>query len=277
MLDGLNKHLRIGVSRTGIALLQTSGWMRSRATLLAECGMTAEQAASADWLAARLSGMIAEAKCVSQTVTVIVADDLVRMFMVNPPQNATRLQDCRAAAEMRFHTLYGDAVGGWQLEADWDAKRPFLACAIPCMLPAALRAAASERRLALVEIAPRFIAAWNRWHASLRPDKWFGAVHDGMLTLGVMDGRHLCAVRSTPIPAGSWDNGAWLPEHLAREALRLNLAAPKGMQLCGDIPGQWATQAFGTVTCERLDAAERKGNGVLPSALETLARTGVHQ
>lgn len=277
MLDRLNKNLRIGVSHTGIALLQTSGWMRSRVKLLSERGMTAEQAASADWLAARLSSMIAEAKCISQTVTVIVADDLVRMFMVNPPQNATRLQDCRAAAEMRFHALYGDALAGWQLEADWNAKRPFLACAIPCALPAALRAAISERRLALVEIVPRFIAAWNRWHAVLRPDKWFGAVYDGMLTLGVMDGQRLRAVRSMPLPAGGWDNGAWLSEHLAREALRLNLVAPKGMQLCGDIPGQWATQTFGALVCERLDAAERKGNGVLPSALEALARTGVRQ
>lgn len=277
MLDGLNKNLRIGVSSTGIALLQTSGWMRLRVTLLSESGMTAEQASTSDWLAARLGSMIAEAKCVSQTATVILADDLVRMFIVTPPQNAAHLQDCRAAAEMRFQALYGDSIADWQLEADWNAKRPFLACAIPCALLAALRTAASKRRLALIEIVPRFIAAWNRWHSTLRADKWFGVAYGDMLTLGVMDGQHLCAVRPTPVPAGGWDNGAWLSEHLAREALRLNLPAPKGIQLCGDLPGRWATHAFGTLTCERLDAAERMGDRILPSTLEALARTGVRQ
>lgn len=274
MLERFGKSLRIGVSRTGIALVEASRWSRPRATLLVESRPTPEASANADGMAGRLRGVLAEAKCGNRSATIILDDDLVRFFMVAAPQNATRIQDCQAAAEMRFHALYGNSSEEWQLAADWNARHPFLVCAIPRALLTALRTAAGEYRLQVVAIVPQFVAAWNRWRPALRSDSWFGVVHDGMLTLGVAHAGRLCAVRRMRLPGGGGDEAGWLAGQLSREALRQNIPAPARVQLCGRMPGQWTIHESDTLTCERLDAEEHAEDVPL-SALAALARTGM--
>jgi hypothetical protein len=97
---------------------------------------------------------------------------------------------------------------------------------------------------------------WNRWHRSLQANAWFGVVQHDSLTLAAVDQQRLHAVRTTAVPSGAWQEKQWLPEHLSREALRLNLTAPSHLQLCGSLPGQWVTQTMGTLTCTRFDAAQ---------------------
>ncbi|MDC6127613.1 Lrp/AsnC family transcriptional regulator, partial [Burkholderia gladioli] len=58
------------------------------------------------------------------------ADELARYFIVTPADNSRRLQDLRAAAEVRLQMLYGDDPVRWQILADWQAAEPFLACAV---------------------------------------------------------------------------------------------------------------------------------------------------
>lgn len=265
---GFGTALRIGLSRTGIALLRTSGWMRTRVDLLSDIALPEGEFVSPDRLAAGLSGLIAESKCSNLPATVILADELVRLFMVTPPRNATCLQDCRTAAEMRFRSLYGESAADWQLQADWDVGQPFLACALPNPLLDVLRQVANAHRLTLVEIVPQFIGAWNGWHKSLSGASWFGVAHENLLTLGVISERRLSAIRSTSVPADGWQDQHWLPEHLGREALRLNLTVPQQLQVCGQVPGQWTSQAIGSVTCVRLDGASA-------SVRTTLAHSGV--
>lgn len=274
MLDVFNKRLHIGISRDSMALLQASGWRRSRVTLLSQARLTAEHTATADRMAGQLGDMIAQARCANRAASIVLADDWVRLFMVTPPQNATRLQDCRAAAHMRFQALYGESPGDWQLEADWDVRRPFLACAMPRALLQALNTAASAHHVALIEVMPHFVAAWNRWHSVLKPDSWFGTACDNTLTLGVLNAQSLDAVRCATVPHDAWHGGQWLPEHVAREALRLHLPVPQRIQLCGSIPAHWTAQEIGSLTCERLDAALYVADLPQPASM-ALAQTGV--
>jgi hypothetical protein len=254
MLDRLHHSLRIGLTRTGIMLLQTSGLLRRQTALLASAALPEGARAEPERLGAQLQGMLVAARFSRLPTTIILSDDWVRFLMVAPPRNAGSLQDCRAAAEMRFLALYGESASGWQLEADWSARQAFLVCAIPRPLIDVLKQTALQNRLPLVSITSQFIAAWNFWHRKLQTDAWFGVVHGDLLTLAAIDRKRLCAVRSISVPADAWAGKQWLPEHLSREALRLNLPAPSRIQLCGDLPGQWLTRTMGALACTRLDA-----------------------
>lgn len=277
MPDRFKKSLRIGISREGVALLQTSGWIRPRLTFLSETRFATGQSLQVDSFVAPLGSMIANADCSDRLATVVVADEMTRLFMVTPPKNAAVLQDCKAAVEMRFQELFGELSATWRLDADWDARRPFIACAMPDLLLNALQEIAVACRLRLLEVVPQFVAAWNRWHSLFASDDWFGVAHEGRLMLAAMDKQRLCAVRSISLPCGCWHEERWLPEQVAREALRLNLPTPVRIRLCGDVPGDWATHAYGPITCVRLDAECYVAAGVTPSSLVSLAKTGACQ
>jgi hypothetical protein len=215
--------------------------------------------------------------CEGLPAEIIVADEWVRMFMVTPPKNCSRIEDCRAAANMRFQSLYGEGVSDWHLEADWDPQYPFLACALPQPLRSALLQVATEHRLTLTSVLPHFIATWNRWHRQLTATSWFGMVHDNTLTLGIVDQQRLCGVRTVSMPDHAWNDPQWLPDYVQREALRLNVSTITSLQLGGAVPGQWATKTIGTLECTRLDGDAQTPSQASRSASLILAHSGLHQ
>lgn len=267
--------LRIGLSKNGIALIRISGWPQRQSQILFDEALPNQDSLTPAKIAVQLSHLIKEANCVGLQTEVMVSDEWMRIFIVTPPKNCSRIEDCRAAVNMRFQSLYGEGVGEWFIEADLNPKLPFLACAMPKSLHSALLQVASEYRLTLISILPHFIATWNHWHRKLDSTSWFGIVHDTTLTLGIVDQKRLCGVRMVPLPSDPWSDPQWLPEHVLREALRLNVPAASSLQLCGAMPGEWTTKSFGSLHCLRLDgdkqAAARKGD----SASLILANTGV--
>jgi hypothetical protein len=222
--------LRLGVARGGIALVKTSRWGRAP-DLVAAQALAPDALDSAagvqDALAALLDGAYA-----GWPLTIVLADDLARLWQVLPPRQATRLADLEAAAAMRFQALYGEPAAAWTIRAGWDPARPFLAAALPRALLGALEQGAALRQMPLLEIVPQFVAVMNRCAGALRPGAWFGVVHDEVLTLSAGP-----AVRAAALPEGA--GAAWLAEHLAREALRLNLPMPERVQLWGAVPESW--------------------------------------
>lgn len=245
--------LRLGVARGGLALVQTSRWGGTPLSLLAEAplapGALDTPAGIEDALAQVLGG------AAGWPLAIVLADELVRMWHVTPPRLSTRLADLEAAAALRFQLLYGEPAAHWSLCAGWDPVQPFLAAAMPRALLGALGQGAAAHQAPLVEIVPQFVAVLNRWRGALRPGAWFGLLHDDVLTLGARAGNALVAVRAAALPEGA--GAGWLAEHLAREALRLNLPAPERVQLWGSVPPGWL--AADAIACSRLGAAEPAG------------------
>jgi hypothetical protein len=222
--------LRLGVAGGAVALVKTSRW-GAPAALVAEQSYEGTGGLQ-DALAAVLDGGYA-----GWPVTIVLADELVRLWQVTPPRQTARLADLEAAAALRFQLLYGEPAANWIVRAGWDLDRPFLAAAMPRALLAALEQGAATHQLKLVEIVPQFVALLNRCAGALKPGAWFGTVHDKVLTLGACDGGAVVAVRPQALPEAA--SAGWLAEHLAREALRLNLAAPGRLQLWGSVPPAW--------------------------------------
>jgi len=241
--------LRIVLAPSGIALLRTHGWLRPHTELLAECELgTAESAA------ARLDELLNTEACKAQPARIVLADHWARHWMVTPPANAARLVDCEVAAQARFQALYGEPLGEWQMSADWQARAPFLASALPRALLAALIEVCDKHELLLLEIAPQFVASWNRWRSGLRSGHWFGVLQDQWLTLGLSTGRRLAELRSLQVPAEALADPHWLRLTVEREAMRLMQAAPRGVQLCGGVPAAWLRGASEDWTCSQIEA-----------------------
>ena len=251
MRSRIGQGLRLGVARGGFALLRTSRWRGAPATLLAEHALAPGAELGPDAVRQAMRALFDGAGLAGWPLSVVLADDLVRMWHVTPPAASTRLADLEAAAALRFQLLYGESAAAWQVSAGWDPDRPFLAAAIPRALLAALGDGAAAHKLPLVEAMPQFVAAFNRWSGAHRPGAWFGVVHDKVLTLGACEGGALAAVRAEAVPEGA--DASWLAAHLAREALRLNLPAPGRLQLCASVPPAWLESA--ALECSLLGAA----------------------
>lgn len=247
------KALRLGVARGGMALVQTSRWGGAPAALLAEHALAPGALDSADGVHAALAAVLDGAGRAGWPVSIVLADDLVRLWQVTPPANTTRLADLEAAAALRFQLLYGEPAADWMLSAAWDPVRPFMAAALPRALLGALGQGAGVHQLKTVEIVPQFVAVLNRFASVLRPGAWFGVVHDNVLTLGAGNGNAIAAVRAAALPDDA--DAGWLAAHLAREALRLNLPAPERLQLWGSVPPGW----LGSNGCSQLGAGAPAG------------------
>ncbi|HEU4851513.1 MAG TPA: hypothetical protein VFT37_05095 [Telluria sp.] len=235
--------LRVGVADGALALAVTSPMDEARLA-----GEAAFDASSPGALGPALQALLG-AEHARWPVSFVVADELVRMWQVSPPQGAARMADLQAAAALRFHGLYGQAPAEWAISASWDAVHPFLAAAMPRALVAALAQAADQQRMAVTGIEPHFVVAWNAWRSSLRAQAWFALVHGGVLTLGVPRGERLAAVRTAAVPAGAGFD--WLVRHIEREALLLDLPAPASLALCGAVPEPWL-QGGATLACTLL-------------------------
>jgi hypothetical protein len=266
--------LRIGLSRNSVAVVRTSGWPRRRSELLIERAL---DTMSHEEIVHCLRGALADVNCAGLTAIVVLADDWTRLFMVAPPLNAERLRDCHAAAALRFQSLYGDSALDWKIDADWDARHPFLACALSRPMLSALEQVGAECRLTLIGIVPQFIAAWNRWQRSVQDNAWYGTVHGDIVTLGVIGGRRLINVRRLMVPAQAHHDGAWWSEQMAREALRLALPLPARVHLYGSAPGRWFATGASALICARLGPISHAADAADESAAAALAYTGARR
>lgn len=259
--------LRIGVSRHALALVKTSRWSGAPLELVAEHRFEGAGEAGFEAIGAAVRKLLADANCAGWPATVVLADELARMWQVTPPPGSARLADLQGAAALRFQALYGEPAANWQMSAPWDAGAPFLAAAMPRHLLALLTHAATEQKVALIEIVPQFIAGWNRSAAQLKAGAWYGLVQQGVLTLGAVDNGALRAVRAAALPDGA--SLDWLAQHVAREALRLNLDAPARVQLAGEVPAAWNSSTGAALACSLLAPA-----ATLASPAGRLAATG---
>jgi hypothetical protein len=233
MRKRFGQFLRIGVAPGGVSLLRCSRWGRSAPEVVAEQAWAPDDGSYAA-LGLALRSLLAGQEVAGWPAAIVLADELVRLWQVTPPQLATRLADLEAATALRFHSLFGESPAAWHIAADWDATQPFFAAAMPRTLKAVLEQVAQEAKLTITGIEPHFIASWNRWRNALKAGAWFGVVQDKTMTLAAIDGGQLRAVRALPLPAAA--DHYWLSQMAQREALLFDLSPPQLIQLCGPVP-----------------------------------------
>lgn len=260
MRKSFGQSLCIEIAPHALRLVRVHRWRSAPATVLASHDLTtAAHPYDAAAIAAALRALLGEHGLQGWPTSFVLADELVRLWRVTPPQGAARHDDLEAAASLRFQALYGEAPSAWQVTADWRADAPFFAAAVPRALLAALLGVAEECRLAVVAIEPRFVSAWNRWRGALKSGAWFGVVEGGLLTLApVAQGTQddgVRALRMLALPAGAAEEQGWLTQAVQREALLLDLAPPTLLQLGGAVPARWLLPATAGAAAAMASAA----------------------
>lgn len=241
MRRGFGNQLRLGVSAHAVALVATNRFKREQLTVVAEqrCADPA-----LDTIGAAVASLLAAGDCAGWPLSVVVADELARLWQVTPPPGTSRMADLEAACAIRFQALYGEAPAAWRIAADYDPLAPFLAAALPRRLLALIEQAADSQRQVVLETVPQFVAGYNRWHRWIKPDGWYGLVQDGVLSLGAGG-----VVRAMAIPPGA--DAGWLAGQLEREALRLNVAEPAHLCASGQVPSSWSGALCTVLGAER--------------------------
>lgn len=253
MLERLRPSLQIGLSHDRVTVLRTVG-LRPVTTVLTDqiCAMDhLDESIIIAQLYSVLTASLHATTCARAPTTVVLADQWVRYFVVTPPQNIRALQDCKAAAAMRFQALFGQSCSHWQLRGDWHSRRPFLVCAIPMELQDMLLQLTATFKLTSASIEPHFVAVYNRRRRAMGAGQWLGVVDGRILTLGAVTGEYLMAVRVAYLSEDAATSD-WLIDHVTREALRLGLVAPVTLILAGDVPASWRALK-GPLTCRHVD------------------------
>ena len=233
--------MELGVATTGIAVATRRPWGIKANTLLASQEFTDEPGQ----LLSNLTTVLHDAAWKKKSIAVVLGDALVRLFMVNPPENARSPRDLQLAASLRFQALYGEAPEQWRVCAAWSAHRRFLACALPSDFQINLHAACAQHALLITALQPHFVAAWNFWRDQLQENTWFGVFHEDLLSVGIVTAAGLVDVRRLAVSAQARLDPGWPTEMLERESLRAGLALPSGIGCCGSIPPAWLEQVAG--------------------------------
>ena len=176
----------------------------------------------------QIARVIQEKNLTGCATTLVMSDELVRQWVVEPPQNVESLEDLKAAVSARFQALYGDSPASWQIEADWKVDSPFLASAISKNLAFALDGLAKKCQLQWRQIAPHSVMLFNRWRNVLPPHTWMVTFENGKLSLLVTNAhRSVSAYRHIQCEADHTASEQNFIKLLNREALRMNLPNPK--------------------------------------------------
>lgn len=172
-------------------------------------------------------------------------DSYARFWMVSPPTHATDFGDLKAAARLRFDTLFAP-VNEWRIEAEWQSDREFLACALPQNLLDNVAQALSptSRKIRLSRCIPFFLDCWNRAtdDKQCRPT-CFAVTADATTTISLIDEPSQCikAIFSLPLTADSDAAVQEIENRICAYCLQRDLTFPEDVFLTGQIPIQMPT------------------------------------
>lgn len=250
MLPWKSKRLEMWVTPTLTTLyLQDSG----RADVLAKV-----ERSSDDDLASHFALCLQAVPTQRCTLQIVLDDSLARFWKVEPPANTTHFDDLGAAARIRFEALYGLPVSEWLVQGDWNAKAPFLACAVPGNILAALGECLNVPRYQhtrVIGCTPAFVHSWNQ-HQPHMPNniQGIGVVNQKTVTIAIIQNAKWIEVRCMPLVDVGQESLQGLDQAIQNLSLQLDLKMPNVVWLTGKIPRPWMSCKTDRINWRRLIA-----------------------
>jgi len=167
--------------------------------------------------------------CVGTQASVVIADRLVRYFLVERPQGARSAQEIEQMAALRFEELYSEDARTWQIQIDLPPWAPnFLACGMQETHLALLHQFFASLHIPVKRISPFGIEQWNRHGRTLRaPNTCFLALSSDTVWLAIRQGQRWL---SAYVHGLRNDTAKELPELIHRELIRHDLQNLLGSQ-----------------------------------------------
>jgi hypothetical protein len=250
MLERLTHSLHILLGERRIVLVRRKRWLKVGTQVLADVSLDPGQTGDASLLGL-LDQMLADISPFGEPVYVALADGHMRTWRVHTPPGASTWSDCEAAIAMRFKRVFDEAPDAWLMSPVQSLDTPFMASGVRRRLVSELDVMLRRRRLSLASVKPEFALLWNHWYPALGAHTWFGICRRGSLSLGIVDGECLQALRSFELNGAEQEAAGWLAKVLALEADKMNLPQPKALAVCGERHPAWSDGA-GPIVCRWL-------------------------
>jgi len=165
--------------------------LRKSNQVVAEKMLPLDQRGVFKHLCDQLSTLLKDNGLRNASAKLVLSDALARMWVVDPPINASAMSDLQAATAARFQTLYGESPSQWTIQADYQHDRPYLAAAIPTAWLEAIEVVKRDYQLSINEIAPQSVVAYNRWHHLLQAGSWLVNHQEGKIAIAITCGKKL--------------------------------------------------------------------------------------
>ena len=230
MLNFSSPHICVGITPSSIAISKTTGIFRHSNHGVAENTLRHEQRGVFMHLCTQLSVVIKENGLNNAIAKIVLSDSLARLWMVEPPINASSMSDLQAATAARFQTLYGETPSQWLIQADYQPDRPFLAVAMPNAWLEALLMVKRDFNMKIIEIAPQSVIAYNRWCHLLQPGSWLVNHQEGKISISVVDGdNHIIGYRHVQCRLQDIAGESSLTHFFRQQALLMSIPMPSNI------------------------------------------------
>jgi hypothetical protein len=268
MLKLRPKRIRVGISPSSVVVTTTQGLWRQTNQIIAGRSVPADKMGVFQHLCDMLSGMVTEHGLQGSTASIVMSDALVRQWLVDPPSNVGSLDDLRAAAASRFQSLFGESPVQWDIRADWQSGRPFVAAALPQVYVQALNTTLKACSLQADSICSQTVVALNRWGSRLAGGSWLVLYQDGRATILVLDSEAaLAGLRQVQCGPQEIDSEPSFTQYLQLQAMLMGVPLPPIIQIPDLITELgWVRYARGTKPQYRVLQKELPKDGLLSSS-----------
>lgn len=201
---------------------------------------------------------------------IVLSDEWARYFIVTPANNTQSMADCMASAQMRFHTLFGEAPAAWQIQAAWQARQAFLACALPQALLTMLEKVCHAHARKIISVQTHLLATCTQFAKQIEANAWLLHFAEHSVQILALQHGQCKTVQSSYLPADFWQTPGSLQLLVQREALRWQVAAPSTITLAGQYARNWQTQVLATTQINALPGLTLQNNMSTSPALSML-------
>jgi len=151
----------LGLSATGVAMV----WRAANGSLEHRVS-TSPLAAVPEIVAGWVQGTPTLASLLKgRPMSVTMAEDLVRWWLVKAPLGARSLSELEAFARLRHEELFGQKLDEWTVQCRWRLDGPSVCCALSGSAAACAQALRSQVGLSLSDICPatqRLMDIWRK-------------------------------------------------------------------------------------------------------------------
>lgn len=208
--------LRIGLEPRRISVVKLRGrWKREIVTAATAPATVNPQAPRLDALFARLESP----EFRTRKVEFVLADSLVRYYVVERPRGVRNGRELGDAINARFEEQFGLPAADWAMSADLEpGSTSYLVCAAPRALVEAIKSGCAAAQLRFSGMLPFMVSELNNFrHLLPKRDFWFAAALERSVTLCYRGKREWRTARFHNV---NGEPVAQLPAIAAREALR---------------------------------------------------------
>lgn len=231
----------VGISTNGFAVWIENAWRfnsSARFARPAAINLVAEitfgETQNADTLPwEKLEHVLSQIKSAGATkISILVADSFARYLVIDPPVLSS-YAELKALSTGLFESTYSLHGEEWEVRAEWQARKPFLACALPISLAKKVTLICDRNGFQLSQLNPYFFHLWNtetplsllRGVEARKSSSAFVALLGDTWTMLFQVKGRIAGLRSTRVAELETNNRETLVQAMfKREALRFGIA-----------------------------------------------------